>query len=425
MSATSLRILVVLPMYGGSLLIGRYCAAALRGLGHQVRVFDAPLLYPAFTGVRGLGLAPAPAGQLENAFLQFVSQAVWAMVREQEPHLVLALAQAPLGRGLLQRLRRAGVRTAMWFVEDYKVFEYWRAFAPLYDLFAVIQKAPFFSLLAGAGQPNALYLPLAALPEFHRPQELSPEEQREYGADIGFLGAGYPNRRRAFRSLVGRDFRIWGSDWENEPLLAPHLQRQGARIGEEECVKIYNATRVNLNLHSSVSDADVVAQGDFVNPRTFELAAAGAFQLVDARALLPELFAPGELATFTSLPEMLLGIDYYLAHPEERRAIAQRGRERVLAEHTYARRMETLLAAVADCLGPWPEAEAPKAADCGAAALPPDLAAGLQNMVHSLGLGPHAGFADVVAALRARSGVLNEAEAGLLFLDEWRKQYRR
>ena len=34
-------------------------------------------------------------------------------------------------------------------------------------------------------------------------------------------------------------------------------------------------------------------------------------------------------------------------------------------------------------------------------------------------------FADVVAALRARSGVLNEAEAGLLFLDEWRKQYRR
>lgn len=182
---------------------------------------------------------------------------------------------------------------------------------------------------------------------------------------------------------------------------------------------------MNLNLHSSVSDADVVAQGDFVNPRTFELAAAGAFQLVDARALLPELFAPGELATFTSLPEMLLGIDYYLAHPEERRAIAQRGRERVLAEHTYARRMETLLAAVADCLGPWPEAEAPKAADCGAAALPPDLAAGLQNMVHSLGLGPHAGFADVVAALRARSGVLNEAEAGLLFLDEWRKQYRR
>ena len=75
--------------------------------------------------------------------------------------------------------------------------------------------------------------------------------------------------------------------------------------------------RLNLQRHhSSVSDADVVAQGDFVNPRTFELAAAGAFQLVDARALLPELFAPGELATFTSLPEMLLGIDYYLAHPE-------------------------------------------------------------------------------------------------------------
>jgi spore maturation protein CgeB len=427
MSAMPLRILVVLPMYGGSLPIGRYCAAALRALGHSVRVFEAPALYPAFTGLRKLGLAPAQAGQLETAFLQLVSQAVWAMVREQEPHLVLALAQAPLGRGLLQRLRRAGVRTAMWFVEDYKVFEYWRAFAPLYDLFAVIQKEPFLSLLAQAGQANALYLPLAALPDFHRPLELRPEEQREYGADVAFLGAGYPNRRRAFRSLAGRNFKLWGSDWEDEPLLAPHLQRHGARIGEEECVRIYNATRVNLNLHSSVSDAAAVVPGDFVNPRTFELAAAGAFQLVDARGLMPELFAPGELATFTTLSEMLQGIEYYLAHPAERQAVALRGRERVLAEHTYARRMQTLLDAAARCLGPWPEAEAAAAGSVtnDEEALPPDLAAELQDMVRRLGLGPHAGFDDVVAALRARSGALDEAEAGLLFLDEWRKQYKR
>lgn len=54
MPATSLRILVILPMYGGSLPIGRYCASALRGLGHTVRLFEAPLLYPAFTGLKGL-----------------------------------------------------------------------------------------------------------------------------------------------------------------------------------------------------------------------------------------------------------------------------------------------------------------------------------------------------------------------------------
>ena len=34
--AHSLRILVVLPMYGGSLPLGRYCARALRDMGHAV-----------------------------------------------------------------------------------------------------------------------------------------------------------------------------------------------------------------------------------------------------------------------------------------------------------------------------------------------------------------------------------------------------
>ena len=44
-------------------------------------------------------------------------------------------------------------------------------------------------------------------------------------------------------------------------------------------------------------------------------------------------------------------------------------------------------------------------------------------MVQGLGLGPNAGFDDVINALRARSGVLTETEAALLFLDEWRRQY--
>lgn len=423
MPLAPLRILVVLPMYGGSLPIGRYCAAALTALGHSVRVFEAPLLFSAFTGLRGLGLAPAQTAQLENSFLQVVSQAVWAQVQAQEPHLVLALAQAPVGRSLLQRLRRAGVRTAMWFVEDHEVFDYWKAYAPLYDVFGVIQKEPFLSALSGIGQNNALYLPMAAMPDFHRPLELSPQEQREYGADIGFLGAGYPNRRLAFRPLVGRDFKIWGSDWEGEGPLAAHVQRGGARIEAEESVKIYNATRVNLNLHSSLRTSELVSNGDFVNPRTFELAAMGAFQLVDRRSLLPELFAPDELATFGSLDEFYAAIDYFVQHPEEREGFAARARARVLRDHTYEARMARLLEFIEERLGPWRQ-EQPEDAD-----MPPELTPQMRDdlagMVSGLGLGPHAGFEEVITALRARSGALTETESALLFLDEWRRQYCR
>lgn len=421
MPCDPLRILVVLPMYGGSLPIGRYCATALTEMGHTVRVFEAPLMHTAFTGLHHLGLPPAQTGPLENAFLHVVSQAIWAMVQAQEPHLVLAAAQAPLGHSLLQRLRRAGVRTAMWFVEDHEIFTYWKAYAPLYDVFAVIQKEPFLSQLAALGQKNALYLPLAALPSFHRPVELSPQERREYGAHIGFLGAGYPNRRQAFRQLVGQDFKIWGSDWEDESLLAAHVQRGGARISAEESVKIYNATCINLNLHSSLRTDSLVSQGDFVNPRTFELAAMGAFQLVDQRRLLPELFTQDELVTFSSLEELYTAIGHFLNAPEERAAFAQRARKRALRDHTYAVRMTRLLEFVEERLGPWPQQG--HGSPTPSEALTSPFREAIDDLVRSLGLGPHAGFDDVITALRTRSGVLTDTEAALLFLDEWRTQY--
>lgn len=409
----SLRILVVLPLYGGSLPIGRYCAKALSGMGHAVRIFDAPAFHSAFTGLKNLELPPSALGPLENSFLQVLNQAIWAQVEHFEPAFVLALAQAPLNRLTLQKLRKAGVRTAMWFVEDWQIFDYWQTYAPLYDVFAVIQKDPFQEKLAAAGQPHAPYLPLAALPEFHRPLALSAEEEREYGADIGFLGAGYPNRRLAFRPLAGRNFKIWGSDWEGESVLAPCIQRQGQRIGEEESVKIYNASRINLNLHSSLKTETLVSHGDFVNPRTFELASMGAFQLVDRRRLLPELFTEDELACFDSEAELYEKIDYFLSHPDERARYCRRARERVLAEHTYAQRMRRLLDYVAEQFGPW-KAEAEQAA----------IAPPLLELLQRLELGPGASFENVVHTLRRQSGALSDVETAILFLDEWRRQYR-
>lgn len=416
----SLRILVVLPLYGGSLPIGRYCARALTEMGHNVRVFDAPLLYSAYTGLRGLDISPSRLQTLENSFLRLVGQAVWTQAEEQKPQLVLALAQAPLDKNILRRMQQAGMRTVMWFVEDYRLFTYWRLYAPLYDAFAVIQKQPFLDELAEIGQKHAFYLPLAALPDFHKPTELAPRQKQEYGSTISFLGAGYPNRRLAFRPLADQDFKIWGSDWEDETILAKNIQKGGRRISEEESVLIYNASAINLNLHSSVHGDRLVSDGDFVNPRTFELAAMGAFQLVDKRKLLPELFAEDELATFTSSDEFYGKIKYFSEHPEERQIYAQKARARVLRDHTYEKRMQTLLDYMQREFGPWPEEAAGPAPD-----LPPEFARHLKELQRKCGLAPDASFEEVVARLRRQSGELNGVETAILFLDEWKKQYQR
>lgn len=420
----SLRVLVVLPLYGGSLPVGRYAATALRDLGHTVDVFEAPAFYSAFSALRMLRVTSDRQEALEHSFLQVISQAIRARVEVFEPDLVLCLAQAPVSRQLLKTLARDKVTTAMWFVEDYRVFPYWRAVAPLYDFFFVIQKEPFFEKLAAAGA-RAAYLPLAALPSFHRPlgeEELSVAERRHYGSAVSFMGAGYPNRRRAFRQLSHLDFKIWGSDWNGEVSLAPFLQDGGARIEPEQAIKIFNASAINLNLHSSVQAKELVPAGDFVNPRTFEIACCGAFQLVDRRGLLPELFREDELATFTSMPELLDAIPYYLARPDEWRELAMRGRARVLAEHTYQHRMAALVEEIRRCQPDWPTHRPTMTLPTD---LPEDLRRDLAELLRQLELPGDVAFEDVVTRLRQRNGVLNPLETSLLFLDEWRKQYRK
>ncbi|MDR2604618.1 MAG: glycosyltransferase [Desulfovibrio sp.] len=413
------RVLLVLPMYGGSLPVGRFAAEGLRENGCLVEVFDAPAFHPVFCALKELKVGSERLDALQNSFLQHVSQCVTAKAEAFAPDLVLSLAQAPLSIAALKRLRRAGTRTAMWFVEDFRIFTYWRAFAPYYDLFAVIQKEPFLDELEALGVRNTLYLPLAALPSLHRPLTLDERERQEFGAQLSFVGAGYPNRRKAFAGLRNLGLKIWGTEWEDDPEIAPMLQQKGERIASEDCVRIFNAAAVNLNLHSSVRADPPVAPGDFVNPRTFEIAACGAFQLTDRRELLPELYGPDETATFSDLDELREKILYYSAHPEERAAFAERARRRTLAEHTYAARMKRLLEFAAERLPDFGRREAVVWPDN----MPEDLGNAVAALMRELDLPVSASFADVIAAVRGRSGVLSDAEAALLFLDEWKKLY--
>lgn len=415
------RILVVLPLYGGSLPIGRYCASAFRNLGCLVDVFEAPSFFSAFDAVRQLRVASDRYDYLKNSFLQLMGQAILAKVEQFKPDLVFCMAQAPMTRQTLTRLRKDGIPTAMWFVEDYRLLPYWRAYAPLYDVFAVIQKEPFFSELASAGVANSLYLPMAADPEIHKPLELSVVEKKRFGAQLSFMGAGYPNRKTAFRAFIQRGLKIWGTEWEGDSILKPLVQMEGKRITTEESVAIFNAAEINLNLHSSIHATPPVQKGDFVNPRTFEIAACRAFQLVDKRDLLPELFAEDELATFSSLEELKDKTAYFLAHPEERQTYAEKAYARVLQDHTYTARMRTLLNFTKERLA-W-QKKAPE--QFWPDDLPEPMRDELTALYEAMQLPADAPFADVVTAIRGKAGELTPLETSVLFLDEWKRQYAR
>jgi spore maturation protein CgeB len=410
-----MKILLVNPINGGSLPIARYCASALKGMGHIVTTFAAE----AFSGAMDF----AASYRFERCRKVFrsditaaISRSVELMAKETRPDMVLALAQAPLLPDTLERLSAMDIPAAFWFVEDYRVLTYWRETAPHYRYFFGIQKEDFRRELASIGVANYSYLPVAAAPEIHAPVDLSPEEMEEYGSPLSFVGAGYYNRCNLFKGVADYPFRIWGSDWPFSPPLDRLIQRDGKRIDTETCVRIFNASAVNLNLHSSLSHEGVVPDGDFVNPRTFEIAACGAFQLVDRRSLLAELFSDGEMAQFESLRELRERIDYYLERPQERRCFAEAGRKRVLAEHTYDRRMEELLALILVENGEM--AEKLRLRREGYSLLHEETGSqeGLNELLNRLPEGAAPNLENIYSALRVGEGELSRAEKIFLAL---------
>ena len=89
-----------------------------------------------------------------------------------------------------------------------------------------------------------------------------------------------------------------------------------------------------------------------VNQRIFDVPAAGAFVLTDWREQMDELFIPGqEVVSYASPDEVPELIKHYLARPEARRRIAEAARQRVLAEHTYSHRLQTIIARMREVYG--------------------------------------------------------------------------
>ena len=89
-----------------------------------------------------------------------------------------------------------------------------------------------------------------------------------------------------------------------------------------------------------------------VNQRVFDVPAAGAFVLTDWRAQMDDLFEPEKEVIFYRSPEEVPELlKYYLAHPQERGRIAAAARKRVLAEHTYAHRLQTIIAHMREVYG--------------------------------------------------------------------------
>tara|TARA_B100000686_G_scaffold354570_1_gene465503 strand:+ start:2369 stop:4165 length:1797 start_codon:yes stop_codon:yes gene_type:complete len=339
-----LRVMVINPIYGGSLPTAKHCFSAFKNLGHEVCSVDCEDYADSFKAIQEVTTIKKNAQVISERFLEMMSDIILSKAVEFKPDFILGMAQAPLRPATIERLKALDIPIAFWFVEDFRTLTYWKEVAGSYDYFFSIQRDSFFDELEEVGVKNYYYLPQACAPKVHAPLNLKFEERSKFEADLSFMGASYYNRRKAFPRLLDFDFKVWGTGWQKDNSIVRRLQNDNERVSTEDCVKIYNSAKVNLNLHSSTCHEEINHNGDFVNPRTFEIAACGGFQLVDERSELFELFDVGkEIVTYRSINELRELISYYLHNEKERKIIATNARARVLKDHTFETRLREML----------------------------------------------------------------------------------
>jgi spore maturation protein CgeB len=186
--------------------------------------------------------------------------------------------------------------------------------------------------------PRARPLYCAVDPELYYPEPC--EEQWM----LGYLGTYSPDRQPALEALLLEPARCWtpghfvvaGPQFPRATAWPPNVQHiEHLPPGQHRT--FYNAQRFTLN----ITRADMVRAGYSPSIRLFEAAACATPILSDYWQGLETFFAVGkEIVVVHAADETL----HYLRElpEEERMAIGQRARTRVLAEHTAAHRAAEL-----------------------------------------------------------------------------------
>jgi len=145
--------------------------------------------------------------------------------------------------------------------------------------------------------------------------------------DVVFVGTGFIERVNLLRGIdwTDIDLGLYG-EWS---LLGSRnwLRRYlvGGLTANARAAALYHKAKIGLNLHrTSVEyerNTEHFSDAESMNPRCYELAAAGCFFITDWRAEVEDVF--GDLVpTFKTPEEAESLIRYYLGHDDEREAIA-------------------------------------------------------------------------------------------------------
>jgi Glycosyl transferases group 1/DUF based on E. rectale Gene description (DUF3880) len=309
---------IVILGAGGSHRTEAALARAAGTLGHRAWVVDAP------GWRRRLGRWGAPV--------------IRALVERARPELILCTRHASAaGPALLDQL--CGRHRS--------VFWYFDAPSPLPEpVLALGRRVDRVFATYGhqveafraAGLPRVEFLPQGMDPWLDRPAARAP---RRYRCDVAFVGSGRFSRRHDLLQRLAQRVRlqIRGPDWDGAPATLPV---RGGRVRGRAFARVVLGSSIMLGIDALPATA--VPPGGTSN-RLWRVLGSGGFFLGEHSSGVERFARHGEHAIWYHSPDEAVALAAeYLADPDRRLAIARAGRAHALAAHTYAHRLERLLA---------------------------------------------------------------------------------
>lgn len=315
---------------------GRSLAQGFRALGWAVDEVD---LHDYV--LRGRSLGTRVAGRLLSPMLRReYNRAILQSAIDHDASVMLTVKGSEIDVETLDALRARGVRTINYYPDfefEYAGFDRERLRG--YDLVATTKSFHRDTLNAMIGVERVALVHHGFSPLAHRPVAV-PDSDDGFARDIVYIGNASPYKRDwllpLFEApeLAGARKCVIGQRWAElaaGTAIAPYVL--GRAMAGDFYSREIGASKINIALHMGpVTDS---GWEDLVSTRTFEIPAAGGFMLHIDNDEVRGMFDHGnEFESFATPEQLVERAAYYLAHGEERMAIARAGQARAWRDHS-------------------------------------------------------------------------------------------
>ncbi|WP_227939404.1 CgeB family protein [Alkalihalobacillus deserti] len=262
-----------------------------------------------------------------------------------QPDIVLTLVGDKLPSEMLQWLKKMKFKIALWLTEDPYYIDRAIKHLPNYDYVFTIDIAAlkYYHL---QGFNNVYHLPLGTDPNTFSPKSF----KKKYVSDICLIGYPYRSRVTIIKKLLKESsYRIIVSGgWQEHLEESDQLQIIRGWLPPQKVATYYSNAKIVLNTHRSyneeMNENRIGVNNQSVNNRTFDIAACGGFQLIEHKEDLTTHFLKGEeIISFKSQQDLLEKVVHFFKNDKMREDIKEKGRQRVLLEHTFHHRLTKMI----------------------------------------------------------------------------------